>query len=771
MRRLKKGRQKPGEPTSRPEESRANAILRMMGISPEPVTDPDAIDDDAPESTADELADDDDADADVETEPTEPTPPPERLAIRKPIQIDGTFDIECADWNRFALGVCYDGFRAKVFYDVDQMIDHMRARGGTWWAHAGGIYDMLLMLERARVRGIPCQIDRAQQRVSRIVMGALTLRDSYGVWPVPLDEICGFIGKPVPALPSSWRCLCGVGAVDDSKSDDRKKDAKGTRDAQGARRSAERSEVKKKRRRRPCVGRYCQIGPRAAAGDPDLEDYCVADCERLHEGLCKLRDVTASHRVHLAGTLGQTAWLAAQEELGIPDSDIPWSIWRHARRADRGGRVAIVRPRAAGPGRHHDICNAYPAQLARAELPVGDVRELGQRDAMLALKNLAPGMYQCTVNVPDTLFLPPLPWLRGKQMWFPTGNFTGTWTLPELVCAFERGVSLDGVHTALVWEGTAPIFAPFVERLYAIRRETGRKTPFGQWIGKLCKAVAGKLAERPERQRVTMHPASIKVCTRKGPCRHECTGRCGAYEQLDLAGEIWAIPYARIGPSAYPQWSSYLRALTRIQWLEQAERFSGDLCLGNTDSLWTIGRGAPDPLGDGLGQWEYQHAWADLDVRSANTYAFRELAEFPPLDPVASRREGRAVYHKAEGVQHVRGVPGITPDDWKRGAGIIDRGIVTFGAAVRSAGKDPDERTHGADGETPTEGARRRTKDRETERGLFTRRRRRWSLPGERGERVWYGDRKLASNGITFPPDVEEIREMLAERERSAREG
>src|SRR5262249_55625803 len=159
-------------------------------------------------------------------------------------------------------------------------------------------------------------------------------------------------------------------------------------------------------------------------------------------------------------------------------------------------------------------------------------------------------------------------------------------------------------------------FAPLVERWYAIRREMGRKTPLGQWIGRLPKALTGKFAERPDRSRVVMHPESIKVCLRHGPCSNGCTKKCGAYDQLDQYGFIFAIPYSHMAECAYPQWSAYLRAHTRVQWLTQAERYGKDLCFGNTDSLWSQSRLAPEPCGDGLGQWELQGAWTELEIRS-----------------------------------------------------------------------------------------------------------------------------------------------------------
>lgn len=598
---------------------------------------------------------------------------------RKPFRIDGTFDLECAEWSTFVLGACYDGRQSQVFYSLDDMLDHMIARGGVWFGHASGTYDGLAILERCRARRMQAGIDRSQHRVTRIVIGGLTLRDSYSIWPAPLDELCAFIGRPVPHLP--WPCVCGQRTCSCGRCNG--------------------------------CGGYCRIGERAAQGDGDLEAYCIDDVRALYDALVKLRDVCADHRIALRYTLGRTAWTAAQDELGIPDSAIPWALWRRVKRGDKGGRGAIVRPRAQGPGAQHDICSAYPAQLAHAQLPVGESREVGESDALRALKMGKAGIYSATVRVPDDSFIPPLSWSHSGGLHFPTGEFSGSWALPELVAGMERGVTIAKLHSAIIWQATAPVFAGLVNRWYTIRREAGRRTPFGSWIGKLAKAAAGVLAERPDRSRVVMFPSEIKVCTRENACRNGCTKKCGAFEQLDLHGDIWAVPYSRLGDSAYPQWSAYLRAGTRVQWLSQAEEFGKDLCMGNTDSLWTIGRKKPSPLGDGLGEWEYQHAWTDGEFPSVTAYAYRD----------------------EHGTLNVRGVPGLTEEDWKRGSGVIDRGVVTFGRAVGSTG------------------------------GLFQRRTRSWTLPVTDG-RIVYGDRALAADGVTYPLSATRIREIAEDRRR-----
>ena len=640
------------------------------------------------------------------------------MSERLPIEISGTIDLESADWTDVVLGVVYDGVVMRHWWTapevtdetlpptlfdgvgagetggLDGMIDHLRARGGVYWCHGGGNFDFLAILERLRTRGIACQIDRSAQRCTRIVVGSLTLRDSWSLWPVPIDEISGALQRKVPHLP--WPCTCG---------------------------------------KKTCAcgcggcGGYCRIAERAREGDPDLLAYCEDDCKTLYDGLRTLRDFATKHRVCLRGTLAQTAWVNAQDELGLPESDISWHIWRQARRGNKGGRQCIVRPRAKGPGSHHDIVSAYPAQLARTELPVGACRELGGTSALRALERCRPGLYTLTVRVPDTLFLPPLPWQHAGTLYFPVGTVTGTWPLPELVAAFERGVTIAEVHTALIWESTAPIFAELVQRWYEIRRSAGKKTPLGQWTSRMAKAFTGKLAEKPERERVLMHPESIKVCLRTGPCRQRCSGRCGSYNPLDLYGKIWGAPYSRLGGSSYPQWSAYLRACTRVQWLEQAERYGEDLVMGNTDSLWTLGRAQPAPLGDGLGEWEYQDTWSDLDIRSVTMYSFRKLPDHQEFVPDYSHAVPRGEFVTTPGELIVRGIPWATEEDWKRGAGIIDRGVVTFGRAVKSPN------------------------------GLWTKRTRKWTLPHR--DRVLWGDRKLGEGGITYPMYAEEIREQV----------
>ncbi len=589
---------------------------------------------------------------------------------------DGTFDIECADWDKFRLGAVYSPGDTVVHYDPDSFVDALLARAGTFWSHAGGIYDLLLVAEILRRRKIKFHADLSQHRITRIVCGRLTLRDSYALLPFSLDELASIAGELAPALP--WACECG----------------------------------------RDCGG-YCRIPARCAQPfDPELEDYCVADCRVLYRVIRRLMEHASEHGIDLRGTIGGTAWATARHELDLPDADLPWQVWRRVRLADKGGRLTIGKISAHGPGAHFDIVNAYPGSLARTSLPVGKYRELGATRARLALSRDRPGVYSVTVRVPEYSFLPPLPWRINDRMTYPTGTISGSWVLPELVAAIDRGAEVLRVHSAIVWEAEAQLFADLMRRWYEIRRAIGRGTPLGAWQSRLAKALTGKFAEQPDRERIVCHPDKIKICLRDKRCRNGCTGRCGRYEQLDLFGYVWSSPHWRLADSGHAHWSAYLRAVTRVQWLEAAERYApGELVYGDTDSVWVTGKLTPEPISDDLGSWELKHAWSDLEIRAPKVYRF--------LDG-----QGRAI---------ARGAPGLTDEDWRRGHAVIDRGVLTFRQAV-----------HTPDG------------------ALFKRRRRNFTLPGRDRDPVWYGDRKLdALTGITYPASANEHRSLRDQRKAS----
>lgn len=272
------------------------------------------------------------------------------------IKVTGTLDIECADWTKFVCAATYEPASGrKIHRTPESLVDHVCSRGGTWWAHCGGIYDSLLVADVFERRGTLAQIDYVRARINRIVGGGATIRDSYALIPMSLDVAATIAGEKAPTLP--WSCMCG----------------------------------------RDCGG-YCKIVRRASGGDPDVEDYCAADAYVLFRVLAALQEHAEQWGIDLRGTIGSTAWANAQRLLELPDCKLPWQTWDRIAEGDFGGRDFVGMPRALWGkrqlGSHHDISSAYPAALATTPLPVGDPAELGERDARLALHADSPGIYR-----------------------------------------------------------------------------------------------------------------------------------------------------------------------------------------------------------------------------------------------------------------------------------------------------------------------------------------------------------------------------------------
>lgn len=591
------------------------------------------------------------------------------------VKITGTFDIECAAWSRFAVAATYEPARGSAIHrSRGELIDHMLRCGGTWWAHAGGVYDLLACAEEIRGRGLPCTVDLSGHRVSRIQCGKLQLRDSWSLVPLPLDIAASIAGEVAPAFP--FACNCGL-----------------------------------------ACGGFCRI--RRNDTRPELAAYCAQDALVLYRVLQAIDEFAERCGIDLKGTLGSSAWATAKRSLGLDDSDIPPAMWRSIRRAYFGGRVTIARPIAHGPGVHYDIASAYPASLATCELPTGTSQAVGSRNATACLARQRPGIYDATIDVPADTFLPALPVrLEDDRTTYPTGAVSGSWTELEIRSAVERGANVLAVDSAIVWSGARVIFKPIVDSWYSFRRAVGKRSALGQWLRLFANSLTGKLAERPDRRSVRMHPdpGSIRICDGKRPCTIlRCVGGCGAYEQLDIDGAIWSVPFYRQAPSAHIHWASYLTAHTRRAWLEGAERVGDKLVYGDTDSIWSLSSDGvrhrkPGRTGDALGQWELQHTWTEWQCVAPKSYRFRD-----PKRGAVVRTAGLA----------------ISDDEWALGRAVSDRGVLGFVEAARSCGAD--EHTG--------------------ERGLFRRAHREYSLSSTAARTGVYGDRLVdPRTGITYPP-------------------
>lgn len=601
----------------------------------------------------------------------------------KKISVDGVFDIECYGWDKFKLGVTMtsDG-DIEIHRTPQSMVDTMIFRGGSWWGHNGGKYDALQVLEILRLGGIAQSISLSQSRVTRSVGSGLMLRDSYALVPLGLESLAEMGGKLKPKL---WfDCKCGE----------------------------------------DCGG-YCMIRPKMSyLHEKRLEEYCVMDCEALYAGLNALSEFAVDNDFDLTGTIGGSAWSTAKRALGLPDADFSPSQWACIRTAYFGGRCSVFRPVVHAAGTHWDMGSAYPAALSESQLPVGELTERGKGTAGKALANGIPGIYSCRVFVPS-VNVPPLPTGWGTSgLAFAIGEVSGVWSLPEIIYAESVGARIESVEWAMTWNRTENIFGDWIRRIYRLRVGLDKESAWGKWLRLFPNSCVGKMAERPDKRFLRMNPdlCDIRLCSYQSPCSEsECSGFCGAWEQLDKWGHMWSVPFYKPSPSAHVHWAAYVTAASRIAHAKAIASHGDHAVYCDTDSLWTTSPNPPRPTGDGLGEWS-------LKATKERSGTFSEWeGPAPKCYAYTDGKTGERIISSAGA--HIK------PAEWTTGDSIQDRGVLSILDASRAGG------------------------------GLFRRAHRKWTIP-QHGE--WYGDRRITSSGMTRPVTVPELRIRLNERSRES---
>ena len=150
------------------------------------------------------------------------------------------------------------------------------------------------------------------------------------------------------------------------------------------------------------------------------------------------------------------------------------------REAYHGGRTEVFIKKLAG-GFLYDVTSEYPFVMREYRYPVGKfymkkggwVKSIWQR---YCEGEDTGGIIEATVNIPDPFNdqnIPPLPFYcekRGKLL-FPTGKIRGSWTLPELKFAVDRGVQILEFHKILVFEKMSSVFIGFVNYFEKLKND------------------------------------------------------------------------------------------------------------------------------------------------------------------------------------------------------------------------------------------------------------------------------------------------------------
>jgi hypothetical protein len=607
-------------------------------------------------------------------------------ARRSTLEISGTFDIETESWSRFVCGALYRPGHATRVYSwrfEDRFVDDLLALKGTYWAHNGGRYDFLWLIGHLIRRGVPFRISLSGSSVAGLFVGEATFRDSARLVPMSLDK-ASQIGS-VPKLRSGLPCSC----------------------------------------ERYCGG-YCshRVGMSRRLFN-QLAEYCVNDCKATYSMLDALSTLCERWDLDLKSTIGASAWATVKRQ-GVEVASWGGKRKTHVtrdytdtRKAYFGGRTQVLRP-AAEHYQSYDINSAYPAALASLALPTGERKRLHGSKASAAFSGDRPGVYRAIVHVPR-VFFPPLP-VRGRaRIGFPVGSFSGVWTAVELQAALLRGATLGRVSEALVWSDREMVLAPFCRHVWALRDQAGPKTSLGTWLKLYANSLTGKLATRPEVERIDSDPNAQLLCPADFPCggilcgmggvccpHRACSGACGARQTVATGVPIFVRRFAQLSECSHVEWAAYLTSWTRVQ----LAKFAGDGEDGvycDTDS-WKCLEPRTENLGTHLGGWKDEGRKWLWEAPAPKTYT---EVDYDGCVTGASK-----------------GIPDAVRNFHKLRTGVtVDRGVDTFKTAARK--------------------------------GDFFVRKKLTRVINPDG--ITFGDRKLRSDGRTYPTTVKQLSDDLWE--------
>jgi hypothetical protein len=501
------------------------------------------------------------------------------------MQIDATWDIETYKWTQFVLGGWYDKDGFKYFRDEKLYFEHILNYKGTIWAHNAGHFDSLWFIQKAIDLEIkPIKINLQGSRVLRAQIRKVTLMDSMGLLPFSLEKAGKIVDSKKLELPFGFE-------------------------------------------------KMNDLNPEEFA---ILIDYLRQDCKLLWDILHTLKGFADDNNIILRNTIGSTSWNNMFKNLG-KKIGIKWGIgeWNFSRKGYFGGRTEVYKIQS-DKGYRYDRNSSYPAALVETALPMGRHRQVGRKAATSAFTGRCPGIYRATVSVPDEHYYPVLPLRTEERLLFPTGKFTGEWTLIELQYAEQCGVKIQDITFALIWETSDYILQKWCQNKWDLRANCGNDG-LSMWLKWLMNSLTGKLGERADKSRVIFSDENTEPVFCDGHknkcnginhpahccCEHRCIGKCGKWDAIGSDGKVWSKKVWSIPRNSYPHWSAYLTASARISLHKQLTLAGNHGVYCDTDSVICENE-IFENIGQNLGQWKLEGNYQNWVAIAPKLYRYND---------------------------------------------------------------------------------------------------------------------------------------------------
>lgn len=357
----------------------------------------------------------------------------------------GVFDIESWEWTKFQLAASYDGKEVKFHDSIDSLTSELfnfRHRGRVWYAHNGGRFDFLFLLQKIK--------DERHRKVKLITRGSsiisIRVQDSSRHTTELRDSLA--------ILPDSLKRL--------SESFD--------------------TEVKKSTDLNFEKERFEKTNPIHV-------QYLKQDVVSLYQVIKKFQEMPFIKEVGSRLTAASTSIAAWRSTIKTPIRVTPKRVQDFVRESYAGGRTEIFKTEIMG-GSCLDVNSLYPFCMLKS-LPCEFVSES---------KDVSDfGFHKVTIQVPECHI--PILWVKTPKLIFPTGVITGTFFSEEINLALRHGAKILKFHEGCQFSKSENLFKEYINTLYALRLKYPDSAI--SYVAKLlANSCYGKTGEREKKKSV-----------------------------------------------------------------------------------------------------------------------------------------------------------------------------------------------------------------------------------------------------------------------------
>jgi hypothetical protein len=370
------------------------------------------------------------------------------------------------------------------------------------------------------------------------------------------------------------------------------------------------------------------------------KEYNYFDCKISYDFIKKMIGIYQHRDIKIKLTLAGTA-LTKMLESGIRPDISQFQDWYYS--AYFGGRTEVFKL-GGDQVNSYDINGMYPfCMLNNFPYPL---KVIPRPD----LNN--EGLTKCLVRSDMAISI--LPYRNeARQVFFPSGTFTGTWCNNELNYFLANGGQiikvLDGIH----FRGMDKIFQGFINTWYGERLKS--KTPFESYFWKkFLNASYGKYGEKAITQKILYHSEIKELAEDFIPV---------------YGGEYFIINEA--APRKYYAnviWAAYTTAFSRIKLHEGLIAAGHDrIVYCDTDSIYTDGE-LPDNLIDPkkLGFFKNE-GQGKMIIYAPKDYDFNDIKKRKgiPLSRAIEDLKNPGTYFYEKPIKLFEGLKrGIQPNTW-----------------------------------------------------------------------------------------------------------